>query len=83
LVDSKSQERLKATGRRLSPHFLINRNPDLVYSKTNPFLIGKRGIFRRGKKAKESRGGVHRYAAQAISPADAATAEKYRVLIKN
>jgi hypothetical protein len=42
------------------------------------FPIWKRGFFRRGKKIKDLRGGVHRYAAQARLKIAAATAEKDR-----
>jgi len=46
------------------------------------FSIWKRGIFRRGKEIKGWRGGVHRYAAQASPPIDAASAEKNRFRTK-
>ena len=40
------------------------------------FSDRKGGIFRSGKEIKELRGGVHRYAAQAIPQIDTARAEK-------
>jgi len=49
---------------------------------TRTFSDWKRGIFHRGKKIEELRGGVHRYAAQAALKIDAATGEKNRFQMK-
>jgi len=49
---------------------------------TTEFSYGKREIFRRGKKIKGLRGGVHRYAAQTSLQIDAAMAKKDRFRMK-
>jgi len=50
--------------------------------ETVQFSYGKREIFRRGKKIKGLRGGVHRYAAQVNLKIDAAMAKKGRFRMK-
>jgi len=49
---------------------------------TAQFSYGKRGIFRRGKKIKGLRGGVHQYATPVSLKISAAMAKKNRFRMK-